>query len=123
MQGGADAATILASKPDREDAADRRWRLHQDVSIEKVLEMQQRQQQQQKQQQQQQQQQQKGQNVEEEQHPQQLPQQLSSDTRADAEEKEEGGAFSQQAEDILLLRQQLDALQVRRLFLTVLQQL
>jgi hypothetical protein len=121
MQGGADAATILASKPDREDAADRRWKLHQDVSIEKVLEMQQRQQQQQKQQQQQQQQ--KGQKVEEEQHPQHLPQQLSSDTRADAEEKEEGGAFSQQAEDIVLLRQQLDALQVRRLFLTVLQQL
>ena len=115
MQGGADAATILASKPDREDAADRKWKLHQDVSIEKVLEMQQRQQQQQKQQ--------KGQKVEEEQHPQQLPQRLSSDTRADAEEKEEGGAFSQQAEDILLLRQQLDALQVRRLFLTVLQQL
>ncbi len=121
MQGVIDAATVPASKPDREDMADRKWKLHQDVSIEKVLEMQQRQQQQQ--QQQQKEQHQKGQKVEEEQHLQQLPQRLRSDTRADADDKEEGSAPSQLAEDILLLRQQLDALQVWRLFLTVLERL
>ncbi len=100
----AEGAGVAASKTGAKGGVDRKWKLHQEMSIENVLKMQQQTPLQQEQEQEQQEQQ--------EQHP--KPQRPDTGTPYQASERSDKEPGPGQQDDTVQLRQRVAALQVRR---------